>query len=48
MVLTIDPGDDNTFSQRQEHERENGTIPVHDLKNVDTTLWTYDNNYNKR
>ena len=37
-MLTINPGDDHTLGEGQQHERESGAIPVHDLQNVDTTL----------
>ena len=39
-MLTIDPGDDYAFREGQQHEREGGAIPVHDLQNVDSTLHT--------
>ena len=35
---TVDPRDDETFSQGENHERKCRTIPVHDLEEVDTTL----------
>ena len=37
-MLTINPGDDHTLGEGQQHEGEGGTIPVHDLQNVDSTL----------
>ena len=35
---TINPGDHDTFCQREQHQREGGTIPIHDLQHVDPSL----------
>lgn len=37
-LRTIDPGDGEALEERDEHEREAGAIPVHDLQNVDAAL----------
>ena len=37
-LSTINPGNHNTFCQREQHEREGGTIPIHDLQHVDPSL----------
>ena len=35
---TIDPWDDDTLGEGDDHEGEDRTVPVHDLQDVDAAL----------
>ena len=37
-ALTVDPGDDDTFSEGEDHEGEYGAVPVHDLQHIDPAV----------
>lgn len=36
---TIDPGNDDTLGEWKDHQRERGTVPVHYLEKVHSTLF---------
>ena len=37
-LLTIYPCDDEQFCERDDHKRESGAVPVHDLQYIDAAL----------